>query len=237
MAGGSLRSLGATESTSPIMVSVPEFLIPLGGQSGSLDVYYDGRPAETSGFNVLGNQRVVIRPNSVSAGMVTLNLHLPGFLLEEPGSLIEKANLKFAVRDLDIFPHLIAPGVTMRETAELTAINGVTLVNPFNFADFLPAGTKVTQNREISLNSILISQAVAAGVNFAEPFVLSFTFTATVTSGRNTRAFEINNAPENIASNIRVEVVPAGVPEPTTLALLGLGAAMAVWRMARRRKV
>ena len=185
---------------------------------------------------MLGSQKVVIRPNSVTAGMVTLNLHLPGFLLDEPGSVIEKANLKFTVRDLDIFPQLIAPGVTMRETAALTAINGVTLVSPFNFADFLPPGTKVTNNKEISLNSILISQAVAAGVNFAEPFVLSFTFTATVTSG-NIRAFEINNAPESIASNIRLEVVPAGVPEPTTLALLSLGAVMAAWRMARRRKV
>ena len=151
--------------------------------------------------------------------------------------MIEKANLKFTIRDLDLFPNLIAPGVTLRETASLTAINGVTLVNPFNFADFLPSGTKVTQNKEISLNSIFISQATAAGVNFAEPFVLSFTFTATVTSGRNTRAFEIVNGPERIASNIRLEVVPSQVPEPTTLGLLGLGAAIAVLRMARRRKV
>ena len=235
LAGGGFRSLGATESTSPLMASVPDFLIPIGGQSGALDVYFDGRPPETSGFDVLGSQRVVIRPNSVSAGMVTLNLHLPGFLLDEPGSLIDKANLKFTVRDLDLFPDLIAPGVTLRETASLTAINGVTLVNPLNFADFLPPGTKVTDNKEITLNSILISQATASGVNFAEPFVLTFTFGATVTSG-GIRAFEINNVPESIASNIRLEVVPAVVPEPTKLALLGLGAAMAAWQFARRRK-
>ncbi len=242
MAGGSLRSLGATESTSPLMVSVPDFLIPLGGQSGSLDVYYDGRPAETSGFDVLGSQRVVIRPNSVSAGMVTLNLHLPGFLLNEPGSLIESASLKFTVRDLDFFPDLIAPGVTLRETASVTAVNGVALVNPLKFADYLPTGTRVTDNKEIALNSILISQINAPGVNFAEPFVLTFTFEATVTSGGSTRPFEIVNAPESIAPNIRLEVGPGPpgpppVPEPTTLALLGLGAAMVAWRIARRQKV
>lgn len=242
MAGGSLRSLGATESTSPLMVSVPDFLIPLGGQSGSLDVYYDGRPAETSWFDVLGSQRVVIRPNSVSAGMVTLNLHLPGFLMNEPGSLIESASLKFTVRDLDFFPDLIAPGVTLRETASVTAVNGVALVNPLKFADYLPTGTRVTDNKEIALNSILISQINAPGVNFAEPFVLTFTFEATVTSGGNTRPFEINNAPESIAPNIRLEVGPGPpgpppVPEPPTLALLGLGAAMVAWRIARRQKV
>ena len=236
MGGGSLRSLGATESSNPLSVSVPDFLIPLGGQSGSLDVYFDGRPAETSGFDVLGNQRVVIRPNSVSAGMVTLNLHLPGFLLNEPGSFIERANLKFTVRDLDLFPDQFAPGVILRETASLTAVNGVTLVNPINFANYLPTGTRETDDQEITLNSIFISQVTAPGVNFAEPFVLSFIFTAAVTS-RGTRAFEINNAPESIATNIRLEVVPGQVPEPTTLALLGLGVAMAVWRMARRRKV
>ena len=75
-------SLAATGESAPITVSAPDFIIPLGGKSGTLDIYFDGRPAETSGFNVLGHQRVLLRANSVSSGMVTLNLHLPGFLTE-----------------------------------------------------------------------------------------------------------------------------------------------------------
>ena len=236
--GGASKTLGAVESTDPITVSAPDFLIPLGGQSGTLDVYFDGRPAETSGFDVLGNQKVLLRANSESSGMVTLNLHLPGFLLEEPGSTIDSASLKFTVRDLDLFPDQFASGVTLKETAALTAVNGIQLVNPIDFLNYLPAGTRDTDGKEIALNPILLSQMMLPSVNFADPFVLSFTFTATATS-HGLRAFNLYNAPEGIASNIRLDVVPAPppVPEPSTVALAGLCAILAAWKMVGRRKV
>jgi len=228
-------SLAATGESAPITVSAPDFIIPLGGKSGTLDIYFDGRPAETSGFNVLGHQRVLLRANSVSSGMVTLNLHLPGFLLEDLNSTVERANLQFTVKELDMLPHVFAPGVTLRETGALTAVNGVALVNPLDFASFLPSGTRKTDGQEITLNPMFLSQFLVPGVNFAEPFVLSFTFTATATS-RGLRAYELYNGPESIASIVRLEVVPGQVPEPTTLVLAGLGAVMASWKFARRRK-
>jgi len=233
--GSSLRSAGATDGSTPITVAAPDFIIPLGGESGTLDVYFDGRPPETTGFNVLGHQKVFLPANGVSAGMMTLNLHLPGFLLDDPSSTIERANLKFTVGDMDFLRDEFASGVTLHETASLAAVNGVALNNPLDFLTFLPVGTRKTDGQEITLNPMLLSQFIVPGVNFAEPFVLSFTFTATVTS-RGLRAFELYNAPERIATNVRLDVVP-GVPEPSALALVGLGVALFVLMSYRRRRV
>jgi len=242
LVGGLWGASAAVEGSETVTLSAPDFLIPLGGQNSTLDVFYDGRPPEVSGFDVLGNQKVFVRANSQSAGMVTLNLHLPGFISSDPGSIINSASLQFKVRDLDFFPDQFAPGITLRETAALTAINGIQLVNPIDFFDYLPRGTRDTDGKEITLNPISLVQAGIPEVNFAEPFVVSFTFTATVTS-RGLRSYDLYNAAESIASDIQLTLGPAPpppppppVPEPSTWMIGTLGALIVGWRMARNRK-
>lgn len=237
MVGGLWGASAAVEGSETVSLSAPDFLIPLGGQSGTLDVFFDGRPPETSGFDVLGNQKVFVRANSQSAGMVTLNLHLPGFSASDPESIINSASLQFKVRDLDFFPDQFAPGITLRETAALTAINGIQLVNPIDFFDLLPSGTRDTNEKEITLNPISLVQPGMPQVNFANPFVVSFTFTATVTS-RGLRSFELRNGAESIASDIQLTLGPAPppVPEPSTWVIGTLGVLLSGWRMARLRK-
>ncbi len=220
-----------------VTLSAPDFLIPIGGQSGTLDVYFDGRPPETSGFNVLGDQKAFVRANSVSAGMVTLNLHLPGFNPTDPDFVVNSASLQFTLRDLDFLPDQFAPGVTLQESASLTAINGVDLVNPVNFIDYLPRGTRKTDGVEITLNPISLAQPGMPTVNYSEPFVLTFEFTATVTA-RGLRSYDLYNAAESIASDIQLTLSPAPppVPEPSTFALGGLACLIAGWRILRKQR-
>lgn len=235
--GGLWGASAAVEGSETVTLSAPDFLIPLGGQSSTLDVFYDGRPPEVSGYDVLGSQKVFVRANSQSAGMVTLNLHLPGFTSSDPESIISSASLQFKVRDLDFFPDQFAPGITLRETAAITAINGVQLVNPLNFFDYLPTGTRDTDGKEITLNPISLSQPGMPVVNFSEPFVLSFTFTAMVTS-RGLRSYDLYNAAESIASDIQLTLSPAPppVPEPSTLVIGTLGAFVVAWKVLRNRR-
>lgn len=225
------------EQSQTVTIPAPDFLIPLGGQSGVLDVYYDGRPPETSGFNVLGNQRTFVRANTESAGMVTLNLHLPGFDSLDPDFIINTASLQFTVRDLDLIPVQFAPGVTLQETAALTAINGINLLQPIDFLDYLPRGTRKTDEVEITLNPIPLAQAGAPEIDYSEPFVLTFQFTATVTA-RGLRSYELFNAAESIASDIQLTLSPAPppVPEPSTLAIAGLMLLVAGWGFRRKGK-
>ena len=74
-------------------------------------------------------------------------------------------------------------------------------------------------------------------MDYSEPFVLTFEFTATVTA-RGLRSFELHNAAESIASDIQLTLGPAPppVPEPSVFALGGLAALMASWHLLRKRK-
>jgi PEP-CTERM motif len=209
-------------SSDTFSLSVPDFLIPLDGQTSTLDVYTDGRSPLVTGYNVLGNQKVFLPANSVSAGSLTLNLHLPGFAIEGSSGFVDKAKLQFTVRDLDVLPDQFAPGVYLQETAFLTAINGVRLADPIDFADLLPRGTRETDEKLITLDPITLAGPNLPVVDFSQPYVLSFTFGATVTS-HGLRAFTLYNAPESIASQIQVTPIPAAVPEPSTLVFLGMG--------------
>ncbi len=224
------------ENSQPFSISVPDFLIPLDGKTSILDVYTDGRAPEVSGYNVLGSQDVLLRANTVSAGSLTLNLHLPGFALGEPGSVVESARLLFSVNDLDFFPDQFATGVYLQESAFFTAINGTRLAEPVDFMDLLPSGVRNTDGRLVTLDPLVLSGPNLPVVDFSQPYVLTFTFNATMTS-RGLRAFTIHNAPESIASDIRVSYIPTAVPEPGTMALLGLGTAALLFQVLRRRVV
>ena len=224
----------APAESHPFSISAPNFLIPLGGKIATLDIYTDGRPPETTGFNVLGNQRLLLLANTESSGSLTLNLHFSGFT-PDIGTTVESVELRFSTFDLDIFPEQFAPGITLTESGSLTGINGVTLANPFSFASHLPRGTTVTDDKLITLEPFLINQSALPGVNFAEPFVLTFRFDATVTS-RGSRNYNLFNAAEKLASDIQLTVVPSQVPEPSTLTMLGCGALGLGLMFWRRRK-
>lgn len=222
------------ETSPPFSITVPDFLIPLGGQTSTLDVYSDGRDPQVTGYNVLGNQRVTLPSRGVSAGSLTLNLHLPAFDAGGAGAIVESARLQFSVHDLDFTRDSIYPNVTLVETAGLTAVNGVRLAQPINFMDLLPAGTTDTDGRTVTLDPIILSRANVPWVDFSQPYVLTFDFTATITT-RADRSYTINNAPEGIANDLTITYQPlVPVPEPGTVTLMGVGALALLIHVLRR---
>lgn len=215
-------------------ITVPNFNIPLDNRSATMDVYTDGRDPAVSGYNVLGNQRVFLPANGQSSGSLTLNLHLPGAELGDSGGIVQSARLQFSVRDMDFTPDQIYPGVFLTESASLTSINGVRLQQPVNFMDLVPSGA-TTDNALVTLNPLVVNASTVPWVDFSQPYVLSFTFSAQVTS-RGIRAYTINNAPEGLANTVAVTYVPLDpVPEPSTFALLGMGSAFLLYHVLRRR--
>ena len=220
-------------ATSPFSISAPDFLIPWGGQNGTLTLFSDGRAPETSGFNVLGIQKLTIAGNSVSSGTLTLNLHFPSLASFDSLSEVQSAMLRLTVRDFDFLGDQISTGVSLRETAVLSAINGSPLTAPIELGNLLPAGTTVTDNKILTLNPIVLTGS-ALPVNSTEPFILSFTLTATITS-HSSRSLTLYNAPERITSDITLALAPTTVPEPSTLALIGLGSFLVLTRIMRRR--
>lgn len=222
------------EVSQQFALSVPDFLIPIDNKSATLDVYTDGRDPEVTGYNVLGNQRVFLPANGHSAGSLTLNLHLPGADLGETGGIVQSARLQFSVQDLDLEPDQIYPGVFLTESAALTSINGVRLQQPVNFMDLVPRGSSM-DDALVTLNPLVINSSTVPWVDFSQPYVLSFTFTAEIIS-RGVRAYTINNAAEGIANNVTFNYTPLDpVPEPSTLALMGLGSAFLLFHVLRRR--
>lgn len=220
------------EVSEQLAISVPNFLIPLDNKSATLDVYTDGRDPEVTGYNVLGNQRVFLPANGHSAGSLTLNLHLPGADLGEAGGAVQSARLQFSVRDMDFTPDQVFPGVFLTESAALTSINGVRLQEPVDFMDLVPRGA-ITDNALVTLNPIVLNATTVPWVDFSQPYVLSFTFSAEATS-RGVRAYTINNSAEGLANRVTIDYL-APVPEPTTIALLGLGSAFLLFHVLRRR--
>jgi len=222
--------LGA--ATGGILINAPDFIIPIGGQSGTLNLYSDGRAPETSGFNVLGHQRLTLQGNSVSSGMLTLNLFFTGFDLDEHTFDVVGAALHLRVDDVDFTRERIGAGATFQETAALSAINGVPLAAPMSLQDYLPAGTTRTSGKTLTLDSLMLERSTLPA-SFAGPLVLSFTLTATLTTG--SLPISVYNSPEHIASDISLIAVPATVPEPSTFALLGIGGLWLAIAMRRRR--
>lgn len=230
--GGGIYAHAA--NTDQFSLSVPNFLIPLDNKSATLDVYADGRDPEVTGYNVLGNQRVFLPANGGSAGSLTLNLHLPGADFGEAGGTVESARFQFSVRDMDFNRDQVYPGVYLTESAALTSINGRRLEQPINFMDLVPPGA-VTDDSLVTLNPLVINASTVPWVDFSQPYTLSFTFTAEIV-GRGVRAYTINNAAEGIANQFVFNYTPLDpVPEPSTVALMGLGSAFLLFHVLRRR--
>ncbi len=227
---GSAFQLGAAPGA--VSVNAPDFIIPIGGESGTLDLFSDGRAPETTGFNSLGRQKLTLQANSVSSGMLTLNLHFSGFALDEQAFSVNDAALRLTLRDLDFMGDHVGAGAILRETAVLNSINGVPLPTPMHLDSYLPGGTLRTDNQALALSPLML-RGPALPASFAGPVVLSFTLTATLTTG--SRAVTVINSPENIASSINLGVAPQTIPEPSTLALLGVGALWLAVAWRRRR--
>lgn len=229
---GLVPQLGAAPDA--LSIASPEFLIPLGGQAGTLTLYADGRAPETSGFNALGHQKVTVGAHSVSSGTLTLNLVFPGFALEDAVATIGSAQIQARLRDLDFRGDVVAPGVTLTETATLTAINGSPLATAISLGGYLPLGTLITDNEEVVLDPIRLD-ASALAANFAAPFTLTFKLNATLVNNSR-EAFTTINRPESGTSDINLTLVPASVPEPSTWALIGLGALLGLAQVVLRRR-
>jgi len=217
----------------PLSIDAPSFIIPIGGESGTLTLFSDGRAPETTGFNALGRQRLTLQGNSVSSGMLTLNLHFSGFDVDEETFDVSAASLRLNLRDLDFMPERVRTGTYLQESATLSAINGVPLTTPLLLDGYLPGGTGSTANRVVALNPLLF-EGTNLPASFAGPLVLTFTLTATLANNASSPV-TINNSREHIASDISLTVVPATIPEPSTYALLGVGVLWLAFTVRRRR--
>ena len=220
-------------ATGPVSFPATDFIIPFGGERGTLDLFLDGRAPETTGFNALGRERLTLQGHSMSSGTLTLNLHFPAFSFDAQAFGVSDASLRFSLRDLDFKKVRVAPGVFLQETAALSAINGVPLATPMSLDGYLPTGTRQTDNRLLTLDPLLL-RGHTLPRSFAEPFTLSFTLTATLVNS-GSRPITLNNSPEHIGSDVSLTLVPATVPEPSTWALLGLGGLWLAFAVRRRR--
>ena len=218
--------------TGPLSFPAIDFIIPFAGE-GTLDLFLDGRAPETSGFNALGRQRLTLQGHSASSGTLTLTLHFPAFSFDTQAYGVTDAALRFALRDVDIFDGRVRPGVILRETAALSAINGVPFAAPMSLGGYLPPGTQRTDNELLTLDPLRLRDG-SLPTSFAEPFTLSFTLTATLINS-GARPVTVNNSPEHIGSDVSLTLVPANVPEPSTWVLLGAGGLWLAFAMRRRR--
>ena len=227
------RTDAATEAaTGPLSFPATDFIIPFAGE-GTLDLFLDGRKPETSGINALGRQRLTLQGHSVSSGTLTLNLHFPAFSFDTQAYGVDDASLRFALRDVDILDAQIRPGVILRETAALSAINGVPFATAMSLGGYLPTGTRRTDNQLLTLDPLQL-RGSSLPASFAEPFTLSFTLTATLINS-GSRPVTVNNSPEHIGSDVSLTLVPATVPEPSTWVLIGLGGLWLAFGMRRRQ--
>lgn len=217
-----------------LSIAAPNFLIPLAGQNGTLTVYSDGRAPTRSGFNALGSQTFNLGGHATSTGYLTLNLYFTGFPLGRPDQIINDAFIQFTVRDLDFLTDHVTNRVTLNEAAIIRSVNGTNLATAINLANYLPNGTRSTDDRTITLKPIDLMPPLS-GSDFTNPFILSLRLTATAHNS-GSHSVQLTNTTEGIMSGIRLTgnfnpkpppppppPPPQQVPEPMSAFLLGIG--------------
>jgi hypothetical protein len=219
-------ALSAQVAADPVTLSIttPDFIIPLADQHGELTVYSDGSDPTVTGYNVLGGQTFSVGGMSSTSGSLTLNLHFSGYPLDDPDFTVSGAVIQFTIDDLDFLVDNVTATIQLTEIALLDAVNGDPLSDPIDLSDYLPGGITDTDDEIIVLDPIALIPPLAAA-DFTDPFILSLTLTATVTnSGWHSKT--LVNTPEALITDLALTLtpdVPEEVPEPMTLALLGIG--------------
>ena len=218
----SVCSFAAPAWADPIQLSIqtPDFLIPLDGQTGTLNVFADGSTTG-SGFDALGTQSFTLGANSTSSGTLYLNLYFSGFPLGDPDYEVDSAYLQFTVDDFDFLTDQVTQTVTLKEMAILRKINGEALTSPINLADYLPPGTSDTDDELITLDPIPLMPLLSAS-DFTDPFILSLKLTA-IAKNYSSSSVKLVNTPESILTDVNMTVTATSVPEPSTVMLLGVG--------------
>jgi len=221
-----------------LWMDVPDFIIPLDGQSGTLTVYADGSAPETSGFNVLGSQSFWIGPPG-SSGSMTLNLVFSGPPLGNPAFEVTAAYLQMTVDDFDFLPDIVVnkPSlmIELTELAIIDMVNGQPIEPPIDVGGFLPEGVTDTDDVQVVLDPISLIPPLST-LDFTNPFMLSLTLTATATFGPETAApIYVTNTQESLLVDMSLNVEAVAVPEPGTVFLMGSGMLGLIgWRIRRR---
>jgi hypothetical protein len=223
-----------------LSVETPEFLIPIGGQTGRLTVFADGCPPShpggcgprTTGFDALGSQTYALAGNNTSSsGTLFLDLVFFGSPLGDPLQLVTSAILQFSVFDLDLLPDQVTTKITLTEVALITGVNGGS-ITPIKLIDYLPDGISSTDDVLIDLDPITLFPGPLSPSAFDyNPMTLSLKLKATATN-KGTGTVTLVNTPEQIFGDMHLTFESVRVPEPSTLVLLGIGLAASI---ARRR--
>jgi hypothetical protein len=234
-----------------IAIDTPNFLIPLAGQTGSsLTVYSDGTAPDPDGpFDALSSQSFTLVGGSncnssgwcsnpgTSSGNLTLNLVFTGSLLGAPFGDILSAVLQFSLYDFDFVTDQVTQKITLKEMAVMTKVNDTWLPvgDQINLANYVAAGTQ-TDDRYVTLAPISLFPEPLSDSDFTNPLKLSITLSA-VAKNYGSQSVSLINTPEKLVSGLSLSLTPAQVPEPSTLLLFGIGAAVISGRRRVTRRV
>jgi hypothetical protein len=207
-----------------LSINVPSFMVPIGGESGILNVYADGSAvADPSGFNALGSQALTLAGNSTTSGELLLNFHFSGFPLGDPDFIVTEAILSLSIDDLDFQTDFLTQNVTLKERAIITSAGGRAL--ELNLNNYLPTSDTPTDDTIVNLNPInLVPNLIPAGY-FSDPFVLSIWMHAQVWN-TSSQSIHLINTSEQIAPRLQMDVTTQRVPEPSAMLLFGTSLAI-----------